>query len=154
MSIYHYDTLNYRHQEIRTVILLPGLPSSPIHCTLETHDLNVTELQYEALSYEWGDSTSEGRSIFLNNREIQVRENLWSVLIHLRHHGSMWLLWIDALCIDRANPRERNHQVRMMGDIYRRARLVLIWLGLEGRIVQRCLPIYIGTYFQISKSWL
>jgi hypothetical protein len=63
MSVYRYDTLNYGHQEIRTILLLPGTPSFPICCTLETHHLNAVSLQYETLSYEWGDSKSEERSI-------------------------------------------------------------------------------------------
>jgi hypothetical protein len=132
MSVYSYDTLNYRQREIRTVILLPGLPTSPIRCRLETHDLYELLFQYEALSYEWGDSTGEERSIFLNDQEVQVRENLYSALIHLRYSDSMRLMWIDALCIDQANTQERNHQVGMMGDINSRAKLVLVWLGLEG----------------------
>jgi hypothetical protein len=73
MSVYRYDTLNYGHQEIRTILLLPGTPSSPICCTLETHHLNAVSLQYETLSYEWGDSKSEERSIFLNDQEIHMK---------------------------------------------------------------------------------
>jgi len=38
-------------------------------------------------------------------------------------------LWIDALSIDQANIHERNHQVRQMGDIYKKASCVLVWLG-------------------------
>lgn len=38
-------------------------------------------------------------------------------------------LWIDAICIDQNNVDERNHQVRMMSDIYQGATEVLVWLG-------------------------
>ncbi|KAK4554266.1 hypothetical protein LTR86_008794 [Recurvomyces mirabilis] len=37
--------------------------------------------------------------------------------------------WVDKLCIDQDNILEKNHQVSMMGDIYRHAFEVLIWLG-------------------------
>ncbi|RYC79013.1 hypothetical protein BFJ63_vAg18107 [Fusarium oxysporum f. sp. narcissi] len=39
------------------------------------------------------------------------------------------ILWIDAICIDQSNIRERGHQVVCMSQIYNRADRVLIWLG-------------------------
>ncbi|KAK4890937.1 hypothetical protein LTR27_010385 [Elasticomyces elasticus] len=37
--------------------------------------------------------------------------------------------WIDAICIDQANTKERNNQVQQMRKIFSYARFVLIWLG-------------------------
>lgn len=40
---------------------------------------------------------------------------------------------MDAICIDQreddASKRERDHQVKIMGDIYGNAQKVLVWLG-------------------------
>jgi hypothetical protein len=41
------------------------------------------------------------------------------------------VLWIDAICINQADNREKSQQVMLMADIYRNARTVQIWLGLE-----------------------
>lgn len=38
-------------------------------------------------------------------------------------------LWIDALCIDQSDLDERAQQVALMGDIYKKAKSCLIWLG-------------------------
>jgi hypothetical protein len=38
-------------------------------------------------------------------------------------------LWVDQVCIDQRNVPEKNAQVAKMGEIYRLASLVLIWLG-------------------------
>jgi hypothetical protein len=38
-------------------------------------------------------------------------------------------LWIDALCINQEDDRQRGHQVEMMGSVYLQASEVLIWLG-------------------------
>ena len=38
-------------------------------------------------------------------------------------------MWADALCIDQQNTHERSHQIRIMGDIYRRAASTIIYLG-------------------------
>lgn len=46
------------------------------------------------------------------------------------HLGSPQVhIWIDALCIDQSNDRERSMQVQIMGEIYARSRGVRVWLG-------------------------
>lgn len=37
--------------------------------------------------------------------------------------------WVDALCIDQNNLQEKSHQVKDMGEIYKLARMTIIWLG-------------------------
>ena len=45
-------------------------------------------------------------------------------------------LWIDAVCINQNDISERNHQVLLMGDIYRGATTVLSWLGSHPELVR------------------
>lgn len=40
-------------------------------------------------------------------------------------------VWIDALCINQSDIEERNQHVTQMGEIYRKAKVVRIWLGEE-----------------------
>ncbi|KAJ4362901.1 hypothetical protein N0V83_010018 [Neocucurbitaria cava] len=39
------------------------------------------------------------------------------------------LFWVDAICINQKDVRERNHQVPLMKEIYSRAAGVTVWLG-------------------------
>ena len=39
------------------------------------------------------------------------------------------MMCIDGVCIDQSSLQERNHQVCLMGEIYRRAYRVNVWLG-------------------------
>ncbi|KAK7701641.1 hypothetical protein SLS64_010089 [Diaporthe eres] len=39
--------------------------------------------------------------------------------------------WIDAICVDQSNVLERNAQVSIMGDVFRAAQSVTVWLGPE-----------------------
>jgi hypothetical protein len=39
------------------------------------------------------------------------------------------LIWIDSVCIDQGNLKERNHQVSMMKRIYAGASRVLVYAG-------------------------
>jgi hypothetical protein len=48
-------------------------------------------------------------------------------------------LWIDAICIDQKSPRERTHQVNLMGQIYSEANLVRVWLGTGSTIINHFL---------------
>jgi hypothetical protein len=42
------------------------------------------------------------------------------------------VIWIDAICINQNDVQERNEQVGMMGDIYRKCTDVVAWLGDGG----------------------
>lgn len=60
---------------------------------------------------------------------LHVTENLEAALRHLRYTNKIRLLWIDALCINQGDIKERSLQVMRMGDIFSRAANVCIWLG-------------------------
>jgi hypothetical protein len=61
--------------------------------------------------------------------EIPVTTNLESGLRHMRYRIQSRILWIDALCINQQDMREREKQVRMMGSLYKSAASVHVWLG-------------------------
>jgi len=58
-----------------------------------------------------------------------VTDNCLTALRYLRPKKKARTLWVDAICIDQSSINERNHQVKLMGDVYKLARRVLIWLG-------------------------
>jgi Heterokaryon incompatibility protein (HET) len=117
----------------------------PIRCWIRHFSLSNAP-PYRALSYAWGPDSSSTKKMFLNDKIVQVRRNLWEALAHLQFacfdfrtsgkddvfaaENSTWV-WIDALCIDQRNVEEKNHQVAVMGSIYGRADEVLVWLGCE-----------------------
>lgn len=60
---------------------------------------------------------------------LKIGPNLASALRHLRLRDRPRRLWVDAICIDQENVDERGKQVAMMGNIYRQATIVTVWLG-------------------------
>ncbi|EHK50826.1 hypothetical protein TRIATDRAFT_210557 [Trichoderma atroviride IMI 206040] len=86
-------------------------------------------IAYNAVSYEWGNAEAAAQ-IQINNQAVSIRQNLYDFLEILSQsaYQDEWL-FIDAICIDQGNILERNAQVQRMGDIYRQARVVLVWLG-------------------------
>jgi hypothetical protein len=117
---------------IRLLELLPLSETSdtisPIRCRIKDVDLDE-ELEYVTLSYCWGDLTNKC-PIYCEGAEIRVTRNLVDALLTLRQHLSGNLLfWIDAVCINQSNVDEKNHQVRLMRDIYNRSTETRVWLG-------------------------
>jgi len=88
---------------------------------------------YASLSYCWG-QPHETTEFVLDGVVTQVQQNLDLALRELRaqgHFGDRFRLWVDALCIDQSNPKERGEQVKMMHQIYSRAWSVISWMGPE-----------------------
>ncbi|KAF2734222.1 heterokaryon incompatibility, partial [Polyplosphaeria fusca] len=106
-----------------------------IHARLETFEIADCP-PYMALSYEWKEPNSEEDPfIQLHGRPFTVRNNLLRALCTILEHQRRQekhpdaYVWVDALCIDQRSIGERNHQVRLMREIYTRASLVVSWLG-------------------------
>src|SRR5690242_11490104 len=83
---------------------------------------------FEALSYTWG-SMDLVVPIRVNGKDLSVTENLFFALRNLRSPVLDRVLWVDAVCIDQKNLKERSHQVQQMGKIYSQADRVVFWLG-------------------------
>ncbi len=116
-------------KEIRVLHLASELRDGLLDCALSVVQL-TEHPRYEALSYVWGCST-QARKMLCNGVEISITDSLHAALDHLREATQTRTLWVDAVCIDQADVIEKNHQVHMMKDIYRKAQQVLIWLGEE-----------------------
>jgi hypothetical protein len=115
-------------QSIRIFHLNPASkPSSNISGSLHETSLQ-NPAAYDALSYEWG-APEPKFSIGVGNGCIQVTKNCYEALIKLRHLARKRILWIDAICIDQEDEKDKSHQVAMMADIYSKADRVIVWLG-------------------------
>ena len=109
---------------------------------------------YQALSYTWGDSNdaSTAKNVLVNGAPFKVWPNLHGFLetcsrwspdafaksfhkyIDFANSPLEAYLWIDQLCIDQKSIIEKNQQVQMMGQIYKQARQVVVWLGGQPRL--------------------
>jgi hypothetical protein len=117
------------------VLLLQPDPEfdSPIRCNLREIPLNRAHSHpYEALSYVWG-YTPGDTEVICDGKVILVSRNCCNALRHLRLMTRERSLWVDSLCINQQSIPEKNQQVKLMGDIYKNAERVLIWLGEGNR---------------------
>ncbi|EHK49476.1 hypothetical protein TRIATDRAFT_144106, partial [Trichoderma atroviride IMI 206040] len=130
MGKYSHEPLNLDRPAIRLLHLHPGSNNSEISCSLSLVELNQRNdtISYEALSYTWGFLDLFER-IIVDGCYLNVTYNLHSVLQQLRYSDVDRILWIDAVCIDQENMKERGHQVEQMSKIYSEAERVIFWLG-------------------------
>lgn len=147
---YHYTPLDLIHgRRIRVLVLKPGKPGDPLCCELEHVNLQQGPI-YEALSYTWADETGDDsicRSIQCgkDNQLLGITKNCEAALLRLRRQDEDRRLWVDAVCIDQSNIRERNHQVKNMIAIFRSALRVVVFLG-EGSPTLNRLMEYITNH--------
>jgi hypothetical protein len=123
----------YKHKRfsdedsIRLLQLQPGVFNEDVKITLIEAPLSKLP-KYEALSYVWGSPTPD-TAISCHELELLVTENCVLAMRRLRRRFTTRLLWIDAICIDQTSGEEKQHQVQLMGDVYSKAKRVIIWLG-------------------------
>ncbi|KAI1497061.1 heterokaryon incompatibility protein-domain-containing protein [Biscogniauxia marginata] len=138
-KIYSRKLLNRDGEYFRFITILPSDDDDQrISCKLETKEL-VEGLRYAALSYVWGDPHNT-ENIEVDGHTLPITTNLASALWHFRKYGlpqnqqtgTISLLWVDAICINQDDDKERGHQVRKMGSLYNKATSVLSWLGPPG----------------------
>ncbi|KAL3249073.1 hypothetical protein ABHI18_011776 [Aspergillus niger] len=133
MPIFEYSPLDQGPFSTRILRLLPSKDrAAPIECQLSNLSLRDDIAQeYDALSYVWGDEADGQCNISINNQALSVGKNLHSALLRLRGHRVERTLWVDAICIDQNNVREKEKQIQNMARIYEQASQVIVWLGEE-----------------------
>ncbi|KAH7359733.1 heterokaryon incompatibility protein-domain-containing protein [Pyrenochaeta sp. MPI-SDFR-AT-0127] len=96
------------------------------HCSLDEAP------PYEALSYCWGEAKDRAL-ISCNGHQMSIMKSLHEALSQFRatmkENVDRRTIWADAICIDQSNTPERNQQVLLMGEVYRNAQRVIVWLG-------------------------
>ncbi|KAK8044409.1 HET-domain-containing protein [Apiospora rasikravindrae] len=114
---------------IRLLELLPASQDdAEVRCRLTKHRHVDCQGEYETLSYVWGD-TSDPVPIHFDGKSLPISRNLYQALVDLRHQEKSRTLWVDAVCINQMDDKERSQQVSAMGQIYRGAKRVVIYLG-------------------------
>lgn len=169
MTTYAYEPLDYGKAQTRMIHLYPALDySDPIRISLKnvtlprsclnaplTSDPGANDLisegpdvetpEFIALSYVWG-SPDDPQEVLVESApdgacSISITRNLDTALRHIRMKPKHETIWIDAICIDQGNIKERSHQVAFMDSIYTVAKGTLIWLGPEENDSEKALLI-------------
>ncbi|KAF4435940.1 HET-domain-containing protein [Fusarium austroafricanum] len=155
-NLYHDLPLDHLRKEVRVLVIHQGRSNDPLQCSLKIVSLNEVSVSFDALSYVWGNE-GETKNIIVNHLSVTVTKSLANALENLRDHSVSHIyifdqptltIWVDAICINQSDLRERNQQVQMMGDIYSSARHVVIWLGDGDEHTNYALGLMNSTIFR------
>ena len=122
---YEYEKLR-APKNIRLLLLHRRNPIDAINCTLFEVDSKATP-SYVAISYTWGDPL-ETDEIRVNGFRLRVPKSAYTVL---ENRSSIWkprLLWIDSICINQNDKKEKASQMQLMKSIYSNAFFVSVCL--------------------------
>ncbi|KAI4604922.1 hypothetical protein J4E80_010850 [Alternaria sp. BMP 0032] len=153
---YRYSRIDADH--VRLLYIKRGAVADQLNVTLLAVARNRlgnrpgSKCQYIALSYHWGGGSAD-QVVYVQPewnsegvgrledvvtqvhqgkaKRLSVRSNLYDALKHLRRANEEVTVWVDALCINQADPREKSEQISQMPNIYRGAYNVCIWLGSD-----------------------
>jgi hypothetical protein len=132
---YVYEPLDPTIDSIRVIEMHPGAPGTPIRCTMR--NVRISNTAYTCLSYTWLPSHPQ-HQIEVNNRSLSIGENLYQFLSAYRDIQDFELNLQPEIerRIHQMDTNEKNHQVQQMGEIYKSAKRVLVWLGVLGRVLK------------------
>ncbi|KAL9579091.1 MAG: hypothetical protein Q9203_006846 [Teloschistes exilis] len=112
---------------------------------------------YDALSYTWGpqletfplklqltgklyeDGILYSNGVVRHEDIIDIHRNLYEFLCRLRKARYKRFIWIDAICINQNDHRDKSMQIPLMRYVYHEARQVKIWLGVATPVEEEAL---------------
>jgi hypothetical protein len=158
--------LFWNEREYRTTWDHPDPNCDQVTYHAHSTELEVAQPTYEALSYTWGyeDDQSDIEVVPLvqdrisigdeDPTYISVRHNLFTALKYLRFPDSPRTMFIDAISVNQGDLAERSRQVNRMGDIYKHARRVVVWVGPASSDSSLALHVldHIGAQIEFSKD--
>ena len=143
---------------IRLFTMKEAEEDEPVVC--ELFHARLKDVPFKALSYAWNDPETDlilwnrkhadkhwttvslhykkenltGSSENLGEdvvTQLGVGMNLQAALRRMRSRYPTIPFWVDFICINQSDLEEKNQQVAMMGEIYRSAAQMCVWLGEE-----------------------
>jgi hypothetical protein len=137
-SSFIYPSLDTSRPSFRLLAVHePAEINGPLICHLEPSYLDHHP-PFAALSYVWGSPSPGSELITLENKPFRVGINLAVALRFFRDEfktsakpdfSPPAFIWVDALCINRADTAEKADQIGRMDLIYKSASIVISHLG-------------------------
>ncbi|KAH7393092.1 heterokaryon incompatibility protein-domain-containing protein [Pyrenochaeta sp. MPI-SDFR-AT-0127] len=127
-DIYEKCRIEEGTHTIRLLTLLPGTKNKPISCVLSSVSLDQAH-SYTALSYVWGDTKDPQPNIWIDGSPLNITRNLHTALSYIRDAKTEKRIWVDAVCINQDNDREKRDQIWQMWNIYKNAKDVVAFVG-------------------------
>ncbi|KAF5486623.1 Heterokaryon incompatibility protein 6, OR allele [Colletotrichum siamense] len=124
--------LRREKREIRLLVVdSMDFAVNTVHVSMEIVSLD-DQPEYDALSYVWGSSSpprGERGKLYLDGHMLDVTQTLFQALRSIRSYPKTppRRIWVDAVCINQQDHREKSWQILLMASIYRLASTTYIF---------------------------
>lgn len=159
-----YMTLRRDFVEIRLLEILST--EDPTRLCFRLHCTRIEDApRFWAFSYAWGDCKDK-LPIVIDNHTFFITRNLWMLLWnHVRlieHHLEAKLaapnfrvryIWVDSICINQDDLKERRHQVQIMDRIYSKG-IVGVFVDNDDKKVAHTIGALALKYGSMGKGQL
>ena len=115
MEPFTYSPLDASHIRL---VRVDVSEDQPLSATIEHYHLDPADpVTYTAVSYVWGDPESTV-SMKCNGKDLPITITLNEALREVVKYSTNPLLWIDQICINQKDNKERSAQVQIMTTIF------------------------------------
>src|SRR5204863_10002059 len=94
---------------------------------VEVDDDLLQTPRYDAISHVWGHG-KKSQAIILNGCQFLVTPSVYNILYRCSSYFGKRIVWIDTICINQDDKKEKASQIKKMRSIYDHARTVQIFL--------------------------
>ena len=126
---HQYLPLGRRHIRLLKASRVENSLPAELRCEYLLAPLDELPVTYTAISYVWGDPTAVSQIICNDGGYLSLTASATDILNAVVDASCPGYFWIDQLCINQEDKREKADQVRMMGEIFASANNVIAWLG-------------------------
>jgi hypothetical protein len=115
-SMFTYIALPDPSKQFRLLSFQPSSTNTLIDCQLDVYDI-ADSLPYYAISYHYGDPSAVD-TILVDGQETQVNRNCWHALNQVRAQSRAGHFWVDSVCINQSDVKEKSLQVHRIAAIF------------------------------------
>lgn len=148
---YTYAPLRIPGYSIRILEIFPDEEDGPVQARLSESKTPLTQ-RYRCISYMWGAPSDDTYDIVLNDCAFTVRRNLYHFLRMAGRRFPNTPLWIDAICINQKDDKEKAALVSRMAEVYTTATETLVWLGDDAEVSSALEWLDTSTWDWSSKA--
>ena len=96
---------------------------------VESHNFSLNELPpYVAISHRWGQE-SASKTMSCNGHLLMVKPSLVECILDVSIFTQIEWFWLDAICINQNDEKEKATQVSMLWKLFGDAESVMVYLG-------------------------
>lgn len=142
---YEYQKLHNPFKEIRLLTVHAcGYGEDPVvNCSMSVYDISMKQGRraskvlrymrlpiYFAVSHVWGTGAALNmdHNIYIDGKALPVTKAIYDGL-KIQLGAVPITVWVDSICINQADDKEKSAQIPLMLEVYRLATVVAVWLG-------------------------